>query len=77
MQCSVPVPAPCLLPTCPQPVRLAALQADLRRAMASQAAQRAKQEGGHLMTGAVSAWLCVEGTAGGQGRGALRVCCVA
>lgn len=28
-------------------------EADLRRAMASQAAQRAKQEGGHLMTGAM------------------------
>lgn len=42
-----------------------ALQTDLRRAMASQAAQRAKQEGGHLMTAAVrrAAWALL----GGQG----------
>lgn len=32
----------------------ACAQTDLRRAMASQASQRAKQEGGHLMTAAVS-----------------------
>ena len=39
----------------PQPIAPGfCVQTDLRRAMASQAAQRAKQEGGHLMTAAVS-----------------------